>query len=48
MDAALEDEEIAARVSGYEPVVHPSELADVAIGKYAKLVGSASEGAVAR
>ena len=48
LDVALEEEEIAARVSAYEPVRHPSELADVAIGKYAKLVGSASEGAVAR
>ena len=48
LDVALEADEIAARVSAYEPVRHPSELADVAIGKYARLVGSASEGAVAR
>ena len=48
LDVALEEEEIGARLSSYEPVRRTSELADVAIGKYAKLVGSASEGAVAR
>jgi dihydroxy-acid dehydratase len=48
LDVGLEQQEIAARVSAYEQVRHPSELADVAIGKYARLVGSASEGAVAR
>ena len=48
LDMALDPHQIAARVSAYEQVRHPSELADVAIGKYARLVGSASEGAVAR
>ena len=39
--------EIAARVAAYERPPRADEHVDVAIRKYAKLVGSASEGAVA-
>jgi dihydroxy-acid dehydratase len=49
IDVALSEEEIAARVTAYVP---PSRTADghveVAVQKYARLVGSAAEGAVAR
>jgi dihydroxy-acid dehydratase len=49
IDAALSDAQIAERLADYTPVAHPGGgRVDVAIGKYAKLVGSASEGAVAR
>ncbi|HUN77503.1 MAG TPA: dihydroxy-acid dehydratase [Solirubrobacteraceae bacterium] len=49
IDAALSDEEISERLREYVPTRHPGGgRVDVAIGKYAKLVGSASEGAVAR
>jgi dihydroxy-acid dehydratase len=48
LDVALSDEEIAARVSAYEQPPRADEHVDVAIQKYAKLVGSAAEGAVAR
>jgi len=47
LDVALSDEEIAARVAAYERPPRADEHIDVAIRKYAKLVGSASEGAVA-
>lgn len=47
LDVALGDEEIARRVAGYERPPRADEHIDVAIRKYAKLVGSASEGAVA-
>ena len=47
LDVALSDQEIAARVSAYEQPPRADEHVDVAIRKYAKLVGSASEGAVA-
>ncbi len=47
LDVALADEEIAARVAAYERPPRADEHIDVAIRKYAKLVGSASEGAVA-
>jgi dihydroxy-acid dehydratase len=47
LDVALSDEQIAARVSAYEQPPHAEEHVEVAIRKYAKLVGSASEGAVA-
>jgi dihydroxy-acid dehydratase len=46
LDVALSDEEIAARVAAYERPPRADEHIDVAIRKYAKLVGSASEGAV--
>jgi dihydroxy-acid dehydratase len=48
LDVALSDEEIAARVSAYRQPTRADEHVDVAIQKYAKLVGSAAEGAVAR
>jgi dihydroxy-acid dehydratase len=45
IDVALDDAEIAARVASYAPPAKPSP--GVALTKYAKLVASASEGAVA-
>jgi dihydroxy-acid dehydratase len=48
LDVALSDEEIAARVSAYSRPTRADEHVDVAIQKYAKLVGSAAKGAVAR
>jgi dihydroxy-acid dehydratase len=47
LDVALSDEQIAERVSAYEQPPRADQHVDVAIQKYAKLVGSASEGAVA-
>ena len=46
MDVALSDEEIARRVAAYE--APPSEYDSGVLAKYAKLVGSASEGAITR
>jgi dihydroxy-acid dehydratase len=46
VDVALADEEIAARVSAYTPPARPSP--GVALAKYARLVSSASEGAITR
>jgi dihydroxy-acid dehydratase len=46
LDVALADDEIAARVAAYEPPSKADSHIDVAIRKYAKLVGSAAEGAV--
>jgi dihydroxy-acid dehydratase len=46
IDVALPDEEIAERVSAYVRPARADEHVDVAIRKYAKLVGSAAEGAV--
>jgi dihydroxy-acid dehydratase len=46
LDVALSDAEIAARVSAYTRPPRADEHVDVAIQKYAKLVGSAAEGAV--
>jgi dihydroxy-acid dehydratase len=48
LDVALSDEQLVARVNAYEQPPRAEEHVDVAIRKYAKLVGSASEGAVAR
>jgi dihydroxy-acid dehydratase len=48
LDVALSDKEIAARVSAYRQPPRADEHVDVAIQKYAKLVGSAAEGAIAR
>jgi dihydroxy-acid dehydratase len=48
IDVALPDEEIAARVIAYAPPAHADGHLEVAIRKYARLVGSAAEGAVAR
>jgi dihydroxy-acid dehydratase len=46
LDVALSDEQIAERLAAYEPGVRADEHVDVAIQKYAKLVGSAADGAV--
>jgi dihydroxy-acid dehydratase len=46
IDVALSDAEIAQRVAAYAQPARVQEHVDVAIRKYAKLVGSAAEGAV--
>jgi dihydroxy-acid dehydratase len=48
IDVSLSDAEIAERLFAYAPAPHAEEHVEVAIQKYAKLVGSAAEGAVAR
>jgi dihydroxy-acid dehydratase len=48
LDVKLSEEEIAARASSYVRPPRAEQRVDVAIQKYAKLVGSAAEGAVAR
>ena len=48
IDVALSDQEIAARLATYAPPTRAAQRLEVAIGKYAKLVGSAAQGAVAR
>jgi dihydroxy-acid dehydratase len=48
LDVALSDDEITERVAGYAPPPRADQHVDVAIQKYAKLVGSAAEGAVSR
>jgi dihydroxy-acid dehydratase len=47
LDVALSDRQIAERIAAYVQPPRADEHVDVAIRKYAKLVGSASEGAVA-
>jgi dihydroxy-acid dehydratase len=46
IDVALSDAQIAERLSAYKQPPRADEHIDVAIRKYAKLVGSAAEGAV--
>ena len=46
IDVALSDAEIAQRLTAYAQPARADEHIDVAIRKYAKLVGSAAEGAV--
>jgi dihydroxy-acid dehydratase len=48
LDVALSDAEIAERAGAYEQPPRAEERVDVAIQKYAKLVGSAAQGAVTR
>jgi dihydroxy-acid dehydratase len=48
LDVALSDDEIAARVAAYRQPPRADPHVDVAIQKYAKLVGSAAEGAITR
>jgi dihydroxy-acid dehydratase len=48
IDVALSDEEIARRISAYRQPPRADEHVEVAVQKYAKLVGSAAEGAIAR
>jgi dihydroxy-acid dehydratase len=46
IDVNLSDDEIAARLDGYQPP--PASYKNGVMGKYAKLVTSASQGAVTR
>jgi dihydroxy-acid dehydratase len=48
IDAALSEEQIAERLRRYTPAPAADAHVEVAIQKYAKLVGSAAEGAIAR
>ena len=48
LDVALSDEEIAARVAAYTQPPRGEGRMEVVIAKYAKLVGSAAEGALTR
>ena len=48
IDVELSEGEIADRLAAYKPGRRADEHIDIAIQKYAKLVGSAAEGAVAR
>ncbi len=48
IDVALTDDEIQARLREYEAPARSNGRPDIALGKYAKLVGSASEGALTR
>jgi dihydroxy-acid dehydratase len=48
IDVALTDEQIAERLRSYAPPARDGERLEVAIAKYAKLVGSAAEGAIVR
>ena len=46
LSVALSDEQIAERLASYVPAPRADQHVDVAIQKYAKLVGSAAQGAV--
>jgi dihydroxy-acid dehydratase len=48
IDVALSDEQIAQRTAAYSQPPRADEHVDVAIQKYARLVGSAAEGAITR
>jgi dihydroxy-acid dehydratase len=48
IDVTLSEAQIAERLRAYTPAPRAEEHVEVAIRKYAKLVGSAAEGAVAR
>jgi dihydroxy-acid dehydratase len=48
IDVALSDEQIAERLGHYAPPPRANEHIEVAIQKYAKLVGSAAQGAITR
>ncbi|HLL92424.1 MAG TPA: dihydroxy-acid dehydratase, partial [Solirubrobacteraceae bacterium] len=48
IDVALSEAEIAERLASYVPGPRAEQHVDVAIQKYAKLVGSAAEGAITR
>ncbi len=48
IDVALSDQEVEQRLLHYAPPVRPAGSIEIAIEKYAKLVGSAAEGAVTR
>jgi dihydroxy-acid dehydratase len=48
LDVTLSEQELAERLSAYAPPARADDHVEVAIQKYAKLVGSAAEGAIAR
>jgi dihydroxy-acid dehydratase len=48
IDVSLSEDQITDRLEAYDPPPRAEEHVEVAIQKYAKLVGSAAEGAVAR
>jgi dihydroxy-acid dehydratase len=48
IDVALDDEQLRERLASYAPAPLADEHVEVAIRKYARLVGSASLGAVTR
>jgi dihydroxy-acid dehydratase len=48
IDVALSEKQIGERLKDYRPAPRADEHVDVAIQKYAKLVGSAAEGAITR
>jgi dihydroxy-acid dehydratase len=48
IDVALSDDELAQRLSAYSPPQPERDHLEIAIRKYARLVGSAAEGAVVR
>jgi dihydroxy-acid dehydratase len=48
IDVALSDEQISERLRAYANASRPQDGVEVAIEKYAKLVGSAAEGAITR
>jgi dihydroxy-acid dehydratase len=48
IDVSLPEAQMAERLRLYEPAPRAEQHVEVAIQKYSKLVGSASEGAVAR
>jgi dihydroxy-acid dehydratase len=48
IEVALSDAEIAERLRVYTPPAHADGEIEIAIQKYAKLVGSAAEGGIAR
>jgi dihydroxy-acid dehydratase len=48
IDVALEPSEISERLATYAPPARANGRVEVAIDKYAKLVGSAAQGAITR
>jgi dihydroxy-acid dehydratase len=48
IEVELTGEQISERLRSYSPPQRPRDRKEVALGKYAKLVGSASEGALTR
>jgi dihydroxy-acid dehydratase len=48
IDVDLSEQELADRLASYAPPALDRDHLEIAIRKYARLVGSASEGAVAR
>jgi dihydroxy-acid dehydratase len=48
LDVGLSEQEIAARLRSYQPPQRRNGRVEVALGKYARLVGSAADGALTR